>query len=215
MANAVDKYLKVISDLLPNGKAWEHVKCSPLIKGMSYEFARFEERVRHFLGSELDPRLSVELLPDWEALLGIPDECTPENQTIERRQEQVVQKLTAQGGIDAAYYEFVGSQLGFAIEVLNTPDFRVGISRVGQELTNHEPLNSTLFRVGINRVGTQLRLYGWRFYFIVKVPASELEQFRVGAKRVGDRLVETGNELVECTIKKLKPAHVGVVFRFT
>lgn len=215
MANAVDKYLKVISDLLPTGIAWEQIKCSPLIKGMAYEFARFEATVRNFLETELDPRITNELLADWETAFGLPDECTPENQTIEQRREQVTQKLTAQGGLTADYYEFIGGQLGFSITVVNAPDFRVGYSRVGQALTNNEPLESTRFRVGYGRVGDQLRLYGWRFFFIVNVPATELERFRVGQNRVGDRLVEFGNELVECTIKKLKPAHVGVIFRFT
>ena len=214
MAASVDKYLKVLSDLLPNGKAWQDIKCSPLVRGLSHEFARIEDAIRNFLEVELDPRTTTELLPDWEKMLGIPDECTPDNLTLAERREQVTQKWTAQGGINAEYYEFVAEQLGFDVEVVNIPDFRVGISRVGEALTNHDVLENTRLRVGYGRVGERLRDYGWRFFFIVRLPASELRRFRVGENRVGDRLVDFGNELLECTFKKLKPAHNGVLFRF-
>lgn len=214
MADLVTKYAKALSELLPTGKAWEAVRCSKLLDAMATEFSRVEEKINIFLKLELDPRLSTELLPDWEVTLGIPDECTPEDRTIEERREQVVQKLTSQGGLSAAYYEFIGTQLGFNLDVTNAPDFQVGRSRVGERLLNNQRLNSTKIRTGSGRVGEQLRLYGWRFYFIVNVPAAEFERFRVSTNRVGDPLVEFGNQLVECTIKKLKPAHVGVVFLF-
>jgi len=64
------------------------------------------------------------------------------------------------------------------------------------------------------RCGDQLVSRGWVFYWIVKVPVAELVKFRAGVGRCGDPLVEYGNQLLECTLKKLKPAHTDLFFLF-
>jgi len=178
---------------------------------MAVEYCRIEDRGANLL-DEIGPLTTFELLEDWEQLLGIPDECTPDGQTIDERRLQVAQKLGTLGGLNANYLIHIASLLGFDIEIENPVPFRVGIARVGDELTNNDIRDT--FRVGVNRVGDQLNVFGWQFYFIAKIPASELSEFRVGENRVGDRLVETGNALLQCTIRKLKPANSGVVFRF-
>lgn len=213
MAADFKKYMRLLAKLLPFGKAWEQIKEDPLLDGMAVELCRVEDRGKDLL-REIDPRVSVELLDDWEQLLGIPDECTPANQSIEERQLQVTQKLSALGGLSKTYYEQIALQLGFDITVRNDIPFRVGRARVGDRLTNSERLR-TVFRVGESRVGEQLRTFGWIFYWTAIIPVSEQSLFRVGSSRVGEPLVEFGNELVQCTLRKLKPAHTGIVFLFS
>lgn len=211
MPARLEKYQDLLKRLFPVGRAWENVKNHNLLRGMAIEFCRIDDRGADLL-RELNPATSLELLEDWEQLLGIPDECTPDGQTIEERRLQVTQKMGTLGGLNANYLEHIASLLGFDIIIENPVPFRVGIARVGQALTNNEIRDT--FRVGANRVGDQLRVFGWQFYFIANIPATELNQFRVGQNRVGDRLVETGNELLQCTLRKNKPANSGVVFRF-
>lgn len=212
MANTrIEAYRRLIAKLLPPGKAWEKVRDELLLQGMAVEYARVEARAADCL-REIDPKQTVELLQDWEDLLGIPDECTPEGQTTEERQTQIAQKLAAVGGLSASYYEFIAEQLGFDINVVDAHSFRVGRQRVGEALTNGVYPDG-VFRVG-DRVGNELSKAGWRFYYIAEVPLSELVKFRTGIGRVGDPLVKYSNVLMECTLKRLKPAHRNIFFKF-
>lgn len=211
MAIGLEKYKKLLTDLLPTGRAWQQVRGHELFKGMAIEFCRVEERGADLL-KEIGPETTTELLEDWENLLGLPDECTPEDQTINERRVQIAQKLGTLGGLNAGYYKHIASLLGFDIEIENPVPFRVGVARIGDALTNNSIRDT--FSVGSNRVGEQLRVFGWQFYFIAKVPASELSKFRVGENRVGDTLVDFGNVLLQCTLSKYKSAESGIVFRF-
>jgi len=212
MASNLKKYQSLFKKLLPMGRSWENVKEHDLFKGMAVEFCRVEDRGIDLL-NEFGPLTSTELLGDWEKLLGLPDECTPENQTVGERRIQVNQKLGTLGGINAKFFVDLAATLGFTITIENPVPFRVGKQRVGGALYNNSIRDT--FQVGKNTVGQQLNVFGWQFYFIARVPASELRKFEVGRDTVGSRLVETGNELLECTIRKLKPANSGVVFLFS
>lgn len=197
---------------MPIGRAWDQAKDHILFKALSYEFCRIEERAADLVDIEFDPLLTNELLTDWETMLGIPDECTPADQTIDERRVQVKQKLSTLGGMSAKFYIDLAKLLGFDIEVFNPIPFTVGRQRVGDGLYNNSIRD--VFEVGQNRVGDQLRVFGWQFYFIARIPISELTNFKVGTSTVGEPLVAFGNELLECTIRKYKPAHSGVVFLF-
>lgn len=212
MTTNLERYAPVLKALLPQGFAFEQVKSHPLFNGLSGEFCRIEERANDLL-NEIDPRKATELLTDWENLLGLPDECTPDNQDIAERRTQAVQKLGNIGGISKKYFEDLALLLGFEITVEKVTDFRVGRRRVGHSLTNTGRVRQT-FRAGIGRVGSQLKTPGWIFYFSAQLPIAAAEFFRAGQTRVGDRLVVFSNELLQCTIRKLKPANVGVIFTF-
>ncbi len=212
-AEKIAKYKRLLSRLFPRGLLWNFrnmPKLSDLIGSAAVEFARVDDRVEAAL-KEVDPTQTVEALDEWERMLGLPDECTPENPTFDERRNQVVQKYTAVGGLSKSYYEFLIAQLGFTAKVTKPLPFRVGRSRVGDALTNDF---DTPFTVGM-RVGDSLRNVGWLFYFNVELPATAVQNFLVGSSRVGEPLRSFSNPLIECTIKKLKPAHAGVTFTFT
>jgi len=225
MASDLEKYASLLKKLLPRGLAWDQVKdTSDILKALAGEFCRVEERAGDLLNKEMDPSLTEELLTDWETMLGIPDECTPDDLTIGERRVQIVQKLADTNGLSADFYEGLGALLGHEISARNAVPFRVGKGRVGQFLENTDGTRFK-FRVGQNLtaynatgtvgvVGQQLRGYSWIHYFVVTIPIEELVKFRVGLSRVGDPLVDFGNELLECTLRKRKPARAGIVFRF-
>ena len=208
----VAKYKRLLQRLLPFGSAWQRVKEHPLWEALAGEFCRVDERGKDLL-REIDPRSSTELLDDWEQLYGIPDECTPEDRTEEDRRNQIVQKMAVKGSLSKSFYEEIGAFYGFDIDVFNLVPFTVGRRRVGHALTNSESLRDT-FRVGSHTVGQQLRVYGWLHFFEARLPLTANDPFRVGENTVGQPLRTYGNELIECTIKKLKPAHSGVFFTF-
>lgn len=211
-SNLLEKYKQLLANLLPRGKLWQP-KEQPIFKKLLDSFAvelcRVEERAKDLL-HEADPRQAFELLDDYERLLGLPDECSPEDPSLQDRRNQILRSLTNVGGLSKKFYEFIGLQLGFVITVENRVNFIVGRGTVGQPLSNY--FNRT-FVVG-DTVGMQLKEIGWRYYFNVEMPATAANFFVVG-DTVGNPLVLFSNPLIECTMKKLKPAHSAVTFTFT
>ena len=69
------------------------------------------------LAIESDPSQTVQLLPDFERVYGLPNPCTPPNPTIAQRRAALLAKMAAQGGQNAAYFETVAAALGVEIAV--------------------------------------------------------------------------------------------------
>jgi len=218
MAGTVEKYRKLIRNLLPQGFAWDRVREHPLLEGLAVEFCRVGDRAADLL-REIDPNQTTELISDWETMLGIPDECTPTGQSIVERREQIVQKLSVQSNLSIPFYEEIGAIFGFDVTVTNHLSFQVGRSTVRDDLTNYDSPRD-VFKVGSglfgeNTVGDKLQVPGWLHYFNIEMPISASEVFEVGQSQVGDKLVDFSNPLLECTYKRLKPAHAGVTFTFS
>lgn len=215
MSTRIEAFTNLLKRLLPRGKAWEQIRedAINLFPGMAEEFCRIEERGADLL-LEFDPGTSTEMLEDWETLLGLPDECSPLAPTLAERQIQARQKLASMGGIDAQFYIDVAAALGFPVTITDYVTFKAGIARVGDSLTNAFDPDTDVFRVGRERVGTTLVTHGWRPCFEVNGDSTGIFPFRVGANRVGEPLVVFGNDLLKCTILKLKPAETCVYFTF-
>ena len=195
MADTYLKYVKLLRSLLPLGKAWnreEGSRTTTFLKAISKEFGRIEDRTLELV-EEFDPRTAVKSLEDWERVLDLPDRCIedPDSLTIEQRRNAILQKLTARGGQSLAYYEFVASQAGFNIDASNYAPFRASRSSAGDPLTNDL----------------------WLFWWNVNAP-STATYFSAGSGRAGDPLVVYGESVLECLIRKLKPAHTEVLFTY-
>lgn len=214
-SQGIKKYTKLLKKLLPLGRAWDDIRedALNLFPGLATEFCRVQDRASDLL-DEIDPGTSTNLLTDWEMLLGLPDECTPDNVDLNERRQQARQKLAAVGGISAAFYEQVAENLGFEAFVSDAHPFRVGRSRVGDALYNPFVEERDVFKVGGFTVGQPLVAWKWDFCFVVNVEATVIEAFAVGQNTVGQPLVNFGNDLLECTIAKLKPAHTCSFFTF-
>lgn len=210
MSAELFRYKKLLKRLFPKGRAWQFVKDSEqdkLLEGLAAEPCRIDERGRDFL-NEMDPNTTFEMLDNWERLLKIPDECTPDDAdpTLQERRTRILQKLTTGGGQNDDFYILIAAQLGYDVgvfDVQNFRDFRVGISTVGEPLTNSTEPNGTTNSTG------------WAFTFQIVGPADLVRYFRVGQSTVGDRLVLVENDTLECVIEKFKPAHTNVLFSFT
>lgn len=207
----LQKYIDLFKNLLPPGRLWnptEQPVFLGLITSIIGEFCRVDDRVDDLLAN-VDPRTTDEAADQWQEFLGLPDECTPEDQTLDEVRTQLVQKLTNVGGISQTFYEFIAGQLGFPdTAVKNWTNFTAG-SLAGDPLTNYWDRH---FVAG-SQCGNQLQDIGWMFYFNVDMPASASEHFVAGSE-CGNPLRLFSNELLECTFKKIKPAYAGVTFSF-
>lgn len=205
----IDKYRSLVRKLWPTGWAWRAYDLSTFdgfMNALAEEPCRIESRGLDFL-EEMDPNTTFEMLDNWERLLGLPDECTPPGDpSLFERRVRVLQKLTTGGGQSPAFFQLIAQQLGYdadIIDIQNFRDFRVGISRVGESLSN-----STLPNGDPGPAG-------WAYTWRVKAPAETVRRFRVGQNTVGERLVNRSNETLECVIRRFSPAHTTVLFSFT
>ncbi|WP_368565481.1 YmfQ family protein [Pseudoxanthomonas sp. UTMC 1351] len=111
-----DRYREQLQALLPQGAAWPRrlsTVWSGLLSGLAQELARVDGRGVDLIDEAL-PDTTVELLPDWERVLGLPDGCLPREDTMQARREAVLAKLNAVGGQHAAYYIALADELGYA-----------------------------------------------------------------------------------------------------
>lgn len=210
-ASKLAQYKDLLIKLLPKGRLWrpkEQPNFSKLLGSTSEELCRVDDRIKQML-IEIDPRTTDEALDQWESQLALPDECTPSGLTDDERRQQATQKLTNVGGLSASFYEETILNLGFTATVQNRVNFVAGRGKAGDPLTNY--FNREF--VAGSTAGTPLTEVGWLYYFEVELPATASTVFVAGSL-AGDPLRSFSNELVECTIKKLKPAHAGAFFRF-
>lgn len=203
------RYKTLLRKLFPTGWAWNPEKdggLDLLLDSLSVEPARVEARALEFL-EEMNPYTTFELLTTWERLLALPDECSPDTYDpgLSERRLRVVQKLSMIGGQNKDFFRNIALQLGYEIDlydVSNFRDFRVGISRAGDALTN-----------STNPDGTP-NANGWAYAFLVSAPPEFVRRFKVGLSTVGERLVLAENSSLECIIKKYAPAHTTPIFSY-
>lgn len=195
MALTATDYLAQLQALLPQGFAWPRQADAALTKlllAWADEMARIDGRAADLV-EEVDPRTTAELLADWERVAGLPDSCVVAygvTQTAAQRRNALVAKLTTIGGQSAAYYIALAASLGYTITITEYKTFTVR-SKV------NDPLNDL----------------PWRFTFTVNAPLNTVRRFTVRSA-VNEPLAAWGNELLECVISRLKPAHTHVLFAY-
>jgi uncharacterized protein YmfQ (DUF2313 family) len=181
--------------LLPRGKVWPrdlNTTIRSVMDGLAVTYERGQARANNLLVDAF-PASAVELLSDWEASLGLPDPCAGPQPTIEARRAQVVARLTASGGQSVAYFIAFAKQLGYAITIEEFAPFRTGESSVG------DPLNSA----------------DWANAWAVHAPLHTVQYFRTGVAAVGEPLAYWSNDVLECELNTVKPAHTELIFKYT
>ena len=189
-------YLKQLQDLLPPGPAWprdDNAWLTRLLRALAAELARVDGRAWQLV-EEADPRKTAELFADWETMAGLPDSCAIAfggEQTMAQRRAAIVGRLTTLGGQSAAYYIGLAAALGYTISIT---EFR--------EHTVNDDVEHSLCSAE------------WVFCWQVNAALSTVTDITVEST-VEDPIVAWGNALLECVIKRLKPAHTTVLFRYS
>jgi uncharacterized protein YmfQ (DUF2313 family) len=190
-------YAAELAALLPQGFAWTREPDSNLMRllaAMADGLAEAEGLLWD-VTDEADPRTATRMLPDWERLLGLPDDCLSRpGSTLQERRLAAATKLTATGGQSRAY--FIGlarTLLNQAVAIEEFRPFRAGRSRAGAALTN-DP---------------------WTFAWRVRAPGYPAPiRFRAGQSRTGDSLRRDRQTPLECLFRRLRPAHTIVLFAY-
>lgn len=190
-----ESYARQLRQLLPPGKAFDvqrdHV-FAKVLESVAEELSRIDGRAANLL-DEWDPRTTLELLEDWERILGLPDSCVSEiPESIADRRFAIVNKLTTRGGQSRQFYIDLCASLGVNVTITEFVVAKVGTFRAGD------------------------RCYGsdWAYAWLVNLPLSATDhEFRAGG-RAGDRLGGIGNLDIECIVQRAAPAHTIVLFGY-
>ncbi|CAG0967080.1 hypothetical protein MTYP_01052 [Methylophilaceae bacterium] len=191
MALSTNDYLQQLRGLLPPGPAWPRDADSLLTKlltAIAEEFARVDNRIDDLI-DEADPRTTLEMLADWERLCGLPDTCTGPLVGLQARRDAVVARLTMLGGQSAAFYKALAASIGYDIEVT--------------EETVHTCLSDCMAPVNGQP---------WRFVWNVTVAQADTPRILTCMDECTTPLQVWGDELLECVINRVKPAHTLVRF---
>lgn len=189
------EYREQLKQLLPPGQAFPRdpgTTLHDLLDGMSKELARVDER-GFAMPLEANPSTTNELLSDWERVAGLPDRCSGVlEETIQGRRNALLAKLASTGGQSAEYFISIAAALGYQVTITEFRPFRVGVSKVGEALTNGD----------------------WQFAWQVNAPEKTLVTFRVGLSAVGEALRTWGTGSLECKMRQLAPAHTIPIFTY-
>jgi uncharacterized protein YmfQ (DUF2313 family) len=126
--------------LLPHGIAWPRepdAVLTQLLEALAAELARVDDYIVAQIVQML-PDTTTDLLPEWEAITGLPGKCTDEvRSTLAARRIDVMSKLAASGGASRDYFISIAATYGVNISISEYRPFRVGINAPGDALTNN------------------------------------------------------------------------------
>jgi uncharacterized protein YmfQ (DUF2313 family) len=207
-------YAQQFLALLPDGQAWPRNPVSTLVQtceGLNDYWGFVDGRAADLLEIESDPRLTTELLPDWERNWGLPDPCVTAPQSMAARRTALVLKMTMLGGQSREFYIAVAAALGYTITISEYLPYICGISQCGDTRSaavNPDSPNEYMWQLGPPEI---------RFYWTVHVTGLGLYYFHTGRGECGvDRLLSIGTaQDLECVIDRWKPAHTDVVFDYS
>jgi uncharacterized protein YmfQ (DUF2313 family) len=177
--------------------------------GLSDYWGFVDSRAADLLEIESDPRLTHELLPDWERAWGLPDPCFPETPSEEDRRKMLVFKMTLLGGQSRAFFEKLQEWAGYPIQISEWAPFMAGVSEVGD--TRYEYDDTGLYRWYLGEEQN-------RYYFFINADTAVLEWFRCGApySQCGKHhhLEIITQSPLECLIQRWKPCHTEMEFSY-
>jgi uncharacterized protein YmfQ (DUF2313 family) len=124
------------------GRAWTRdpeSTQSKVLAGLTEIYATNNARANQLL-IDAFPATAVELLPEWEFTLGLPNPAAGPTPSLAARKLLVFARLVGPGGVSVSNYRGFAALLGF--DALLTPNapFRCGQSRCGQALGVQENL---------------------------------------------------------------------------
>jgi len=208
-------YREAFLALLPQGPAWpKHAIGSVLWRacdGLNQYWGFVDSRAGDLLEIESDPRLSVELLPDWERNWGLPDPCMTNPPTdLNGRHAALIAKMTMMGGQSRQFFIDIAESYGYQITITEYAPYMTGVSRVGDTRKQFNPGDPEHYHWYLGRAEM-------RFYWTVHVTGKALIYFRCGSSQTGiNRLLEIGiADDLECVLDKLKPAQTDIIYDYS
>lgn len=193
---SVDDYTAALQALKPPGRAWPRNANSvqaAVLRALAQSFQRSDADAQRLLPGAF-PATATIMLTEWESTLGLPDDCAiSEIGGISDRQRAVVSKLISTGGLNRNYYIAVAAALGYTITISQFRPAMSGMSCCGDALNGDE----------------------WPYTWRINAPETTINYALAGGSYCGDPLASWGNKQLECTITKIAPSHLNIIFNYS
>lgn len=189
-------YATALGALLPTGRAWPRANQTvqaAVLRALGSSLQRSDNDVTNLIIGAF-PSTATVMLSEWESTLGLPDDCSiGEIDGISDRQRAVVSKLISTGGLNRDYYIRVAAALGYTITITQFRQAMAGMSACGDALNGDE----------------------WPFTWRINAPETTINYAIAGGSYCGDPLASWGNKQLECTINRLAPSHLIIIFSYS
>lgn len=184
-------YLAQLKALIPPGRAWSRERGTTLgafLEAAAHELAEIDgEAVALLL--DIRPATTTELLPDWERVAGLPDNCSSLASTLVERRASLLTKIVTRLNLNPSTFEEIGLSFGVVLTVEEHDQTRAG--------------TSTTLNTGGGR---------WRHVWWVTVPTSaDVRAFDMNSDVNTPLLLVDRNTELECRLQKASPAHTLLV----
>lgn len=181
--------------LMPRGRAWNREPGSTQDQVLAAFAPSFQRASAAAVGLIADafPATAVDMIPEWQATLGLPDPCAGPAPTIAQKRQQIVARLTNTGGQSARFYIGLAAALGYTVTVTNYAPFRAGQSSAGQQLGTTD----------------------WFFTWSINAPLNTVTHFSAGQSAAGEPLAMWGNAVLQCELQAAAPAHTVLQFHYS
>jgi uncharacterized protein YmfQ (DUF2313 family) len=189
----IQRWAEGVLSLLARGAAWRPTPggvLARILEAVGAEWLRVAERLDR-LPLEGDPRTSIEMLPEWEATLGLPSPCTPGPLTTPIQQMNAAARYAGRPGpATAAEFVAFAASLGYVIEIEEVDPFVGDLAEADDGAWSEQGV----------------------FWWFVHAPTFTVVFAEAGVSCAGDTLGDWSNELLECEITPRRPAHTHVQF---
>ena len=154
------------------------------------EWSRIETAMEALL-AEADPRAALNLLPDYERVLG-PDACGRDQLVLSSNDRRALayQRWTGAGNVCAGYFARAGAAIGVALTITEYP----------------------LTPLGAWACGTPIVAPPQQFVFRVDLPATRVTRWVCGATACGEAISARTPNLMECVIRMEAPLWTQPIF---
>lgn len=190
-----EDFLAAVQACIPKGLAWPRDReavMTAFLAAMADLFGYAHGRTSDLSEFESFPASATQLLPDWEAAYGLPDECGPVPNLIEARRAALVSRITQRTSPTPATFKAMAEAYGAGVDV-EVVEFH--------PYTCESPCEDPVF-------GEE-----WRFVWEVRGPAVVIWDYTV-EDGVESPLRAWQEGPYACAIRRAAPAHTLVIFTY-
>ena len=187
-------FLRAFQALLPRGLVWPRDPDAVQTRALAALMPTYERQAARAANLLVDsfPATTIELLPEWESTLGLPDPCAGVAPTIAQRRAQVTARFAGRGGQSVDYFITFAANLGFPIAITEFTPYRCGM-----------PL------------GRPMNGEAWAFAWQVNAASVNVHRFTLGTDACGEPFATFGNAVLECELRRVAPAHATLIFSYS
>ena len=190
----IEQYTDNLASYLPNNILFEsrHVEDTVLrnlLVGFAGELFRVNGLIKEYV-EEIIPDTTVKFIPEYESLLGIPDECFKGERTLDERRRDILVKIASSGVQTADDFVNLAALFGITVTVVSAAEASVFPLILPFQVFDN--ITEARFTIIVSHTGVTVDAFPYTFPFVF------------GSSQLA---------VLECLFNKLKPSNCKVIFK--